>query len=133
MLTRQTRLVRSAACCGLLGLAALAVGCSSGVAHPVEPGPALTALRTTLDAWKAGRSPDSLKEASPPIVAQDLEWLSGAKLEGYQIEGEGVPADANLDVRVRLSLVAKGKKVERDARYLVTTSPALTVFRDMMR
>ncbi|WP_165249649.1 hypothetical protein [Paludisphaera soli] len=116
-----------------VALAAIATGCSSGVAHPVDPGPAMDALKTTLDAWKAGKAPDSLQEASPPIVVQDLEWLSGAKLESYEVQGEGVPADANLQVRVKLNLAAKGKKAQRDAHYLVTTSPALTVFRDMMR
>lgn len=124
---------RWAAAALVVALAAIASGCSSGVAHPVDPGPAMNALKTVLDAWKEGKTPESLKDAAPPIVVQDLEWLSGAKLESYQIEGDGVPADANLDVRVELNLSAKGKKVRRDARFLVTTSPALTVFRDMMR
>ncbi|WP_165071476.1 hypothetical protein [Paludisphaera rhizosphaerae] len=107
-------------------------GCSTGVAHPVDPDRAMVALKATLDAWKEGKSIDSLQSSSPPIVAQDMEWTSGARLLDYHVD-DGKPADANLDVRVKLTLNARGKKVERDARYLVTTSPAVTVFRDMMR
>jgi len=111
---------------------AVATGCSPGVAHPVDPDRAMVALKTTLDAWKDGKSIDSLQSGVPPIVAQDMEWASGAKLLDYRVD-DGRPADANLDARVKLALSVRGKKVERDARYLVTTSPAVTVFRDMMR
>ncbi|MDG3004120.1 hypothetical protein [Paludisphaera mucosa] len=116
-----------------LGLASAATGCGTGVAHPVDPGGAMVALKTTLDAWKEGKDPESLKTAASPIVVQDMEWQSGAKLVDYHVEGDGSPADANLEVRVKLNLTAKGKKVERNAHYLVTTSPAVTVFRDMMK
>lgn len=125
----RPRLLAATACVAAL---AAASGCSPGVAHPVDPDGARAALKTTLDAWKAGKAPDTLQGSSPAIVAQDLEWASGAKLLDYEIV-DGKPADANLDARVRLTLSAKGKKVERDARYLVTTSPAVTVFRDMMK
>ncbi|AMV39906.1 hypothetical protein [Planctomyces sp. SH-PL62] len=133
MSIRNKILARRTVAALVVALAAIASGCSSGVAHPVDPGPAMDALKTVLDAWKEGKTPDFLKDAAPAIVVQDLEWLSGAKLESYQVEGDGVPADANLEVRVKLNLAAKGKKLQRDAHYLVTTSPALTVFRDMMR
>lgn len=115
-----------------VAIAATAAGCSQGVAHPVDPDSARAALKTTLDAWKEGKTPDSLASASPAIVAQDMEWMSGAKLLDYSVVSD-TPADANLDARVKLTLSAKGKKVEREAKYLVTTSPAVTVFRDMMK
>lgn len=122
-----------------IGMAAAAIlalasawGCSPGIANPVDPDGARSALKTTLDAWKEGKTPDSLQSASPAIVAQDMEWASGAKLLEYSVVSD-TPADANLDARVKLTISAKGKKVQRDAKYLVTTSPAVTVFRDMMR
>jgi hypothetical protein len=126
------RLRRIAPAALLAALAAAAWGCSPGVANPVDPGGARAALKTALDAWKEGKTPDSLQSASPAIVAQDMEWASGAKLLDYSVVSEK-PADANLDARVKLTLSARGKKVEREAKYLVTTSPAVTVFRDMMK
>lgn len=115
----------------LAALAAVACGCSPAAPHAVDPEAARAALRTTLDAWKEGKTPDSLQSASPAIVAQDMEWASGAKLLDYAVVGD-TPADANLDARVKLVISARGKKVQREAKYLVTTSPAVTVFRDMM-
>ena len=129
----RIKLARSLAVASALALAPLSGGCARGVAHPVDPDRALTALKAALDAWKDGKTPESLATASPPMVVQDLEWASGAKLLAYQVDGPGNPADANLDVRVRLTVAGRGKKAERDVRYLVTTSPAVTVFRDMMR
>ncbi len=60
-----------------------------------------------------------------------MEWSAGAKLLDYAVVTDK-PADANLDARVTLKVSAKGKTRTRDARYLVTTSPSVTVFRDMM-
>lgn len=119
-------------------LAALAVvllaGCSVGpkLAAPVEPDKARAALRTALDAWKAGKPIGSLAEASPPIVAQDFDWLAGAKLDDYAVLDEGKAEDANLKVRVRLAVrPAQGAAVKKTVTYVVGTDPKLTVFRAM--
>ena len=69
----------------------------------MEPDKARAALRTALDAWKAGRPIGSLAEASPPIVAQDFDWLAGAKLDDYAVLDDK-EADANLRVRVQLTV-----------------------------
>lgn len=126
------RIRRTAPVALLVALSAVALGCSPGVANPVDPEGARAALKTALDAWKEGKTPDSLQSASPAIVAQDMEWAGGAKLLDYSVVSDK-SADANLDARVKLTLTAKGKKVQREAKYLVTTSPAVTVFRDMMK
>lgn len=118
-------------------LAALAVvllaGCSVGpkLAAPVEPDKARAALRTALDAWKAGKPIDSLAEANPPIVAQDVDWLAGAKLEDYAVLDDK-EADANLRVRVQLTVrPAQGAPAKKTVTYVVGTDPKLTVFRAM--
>jgi hypothetical protein len=111
--------------------AALA-GCPGGprTAAPVEPDTARTALKTTLDAWKAGQDSASLAQASPPIIAQDLDWMTGAKLMNYELIDDGTPEDANLRVRVKLTLRdAQGKETTKTAIYVVGTDPKITVFR----
>jgi hypothetical protein len=120
------RIAFAAAACAALA------GCSGGprTAAPVEPDKARAALRTTLDAWKAGKSPESLARADPPIVAQDLDWMTGSKLTEYELADDGKAEDANLRVRVRLTVRdTQGKTTTKTAVYVVGTDPKLTVFR----
>jgi hypothetical protein len=124
-----------AACLGALLILALS-GCSSSRAHAVDQPRAREALKTALDRWKQGDSPKSLASSATPMTVQDLEWEGGAKLIDYQIVDDGQPADANLRVKVRLTTSgtrAGGKNSEKTVSYLVTTSPSITVFRDMLR
>ncbi len=112
-------------------------GCSSGsAAHAVNPSQARDALVTALDHWKKGDAPRSLSQASPSMTVQDFEWERGAKLLDYQILGDGQEKDANLSVKVRLTLAGdqpRSKTVEKTVSYLVGTSPSVTVFRDMFK
>jgi hypothetical protein len=110
------------------------VGCAKGppVAAPVEPDKALVALRNALDAWKAGQSIDSLRSATPPIVAQDIDWMKGAKLAEYELLNDGKAEDANLRVPVRLTIRdAQGRAATKTVNYIVGTDRTLTVFRAM--
>jgi hypothetical protein len=69
------------------------------------------------------------------MTAQDYEWASGAKLLDYQFLDDGREEDANLRVQVKITLAqeGKGKAVEKNASYVVGTSPTVTVFRDILR
>jgi hypothetical protein len=136
-MSNEPRTLRSA--CGSIGLLAAIFsailaptisGCSKGVADPVDPDRARVALKSALDHWKSGGDPLSMPT---PMTVQDLEWQSGAKLVDYEVLGDGEPADANLRVKVKLTLAGKGKNTEKTVNYLVTTSPAVTVFRDALR
>jgi hypothetical protein len=123
----------------VVALAALAPsGCRrSSEVHAVDPPRAREALKTALDAWKGGQSPESLKSSSTPMTIQDLDWAGGAKLIDYQILDDGKALDANLSIRVKLVLDGRDKKTgkanEKKVWYLVTTSPSVTVFRDAFR
>ncbi len=117
----------------LIGSALLVVGCEQGFRPTsLDAKKARAALTTTLNAWKRGEAASTLQSASPPIVAQDLDWLTGSKLVDFQVEGDGTPMDSNLRVPVKLNLqTPKGSNVTRSVAYLITTDPALTVFRAM--
>ena len=125
-------------------LAALATvllpGCGDpSRAHAVNQPTARDALKIALDGWKNGQTPASFASASSPIVVQDFEWDSGAKLLEYQLVDDGKAVDANLRVQVKLTLAGgggkapTGKNSEKTVWYLVGTSPKVTVFRDMLR
>ena len=108
-------------------------GCSrkSG-RYPVRPDTARTTLVSALTGWKAGLTPEALREQSGGIVVQDLDWLGGAKLQDFELLSDGTPVGANLSVEVRLELLdAENRTVSRRVWYLVGTDPALTVFRDV--
>lgn len=112
----------------------LAVGCGSDGprAAPVEPDKARAALVATLDLWKAGKKIEDAGTANPPVVAQDFDWMAGAKLTDYKVLGDGTSEDANLRVRVQLSVRdTQGRAITKTVHYVVGTDPKLTVFRAM--
>ncbi len=118
-----------AALCAVLALLA---GCSGGGGSgEVDVDRAQEVLRLALDHWKKGESIDSLKAGSPAIVAQDFDWMAGQTLVSYEVEGQGKNENVNQRIPVRLTLRDKGgKELTKTVNYLVSTSPALTVFRD---
>jgi hypothetical protein len=114
----------------LLLAIALSPGCSGSQATPVDAERAREALKTTLDGWKKGETPEALNKSMPAITAQDLDWLSGSKLVDYTVTGDGKSMEANLYVPVTLTMkTSKGKEVKKKVTYVVGTSPHLTVFR----
>ncbi len=123
-----------AACVGMLAILMLS-GCSgSGQPTAVDPSRARDALKTALNHWKSGEDSKSLVSSGTPMVAQDFEWSSGAKLLDYEILDEKSEGP-NLRVQVKIKLGPQGtsKAVEKKASYVVGTSPSVTVFRDVMR
>jgi hypothetical protein len=126
------RMARARRIAAPLAALCLAVsGCGGQMSTPVDPSRAREALRTALEGWKKGDAPGALQGASPPITVQDMDWLAGAKLVDYQVDGDGKPVEANLYVPVKLTLrTPKGKEVRKKVNYVVGTSPILTVFRD---
>lgn len=114
----------------LIVFALFGCGESPPANDPVVPDAARAALRRALDSWKAGTKIEALASESPKLVAQDFDWMAGARLLDYAPEGEGTPEDANLRIRVKLSLRdAKGKAVAKTVTYVVGTAPVLTVMR----
>jgi hypothetical protein len=116
-------------------------GCSgSSGAYPVDEPQARDALKTALDTWKKGEASQSLASSPNSMTVQDFEWDTGAKLIDYQLLDDGRTEGSNLRVQVKLTTIgepAKGKKeakpTEKKASYVVSTSPRLTVFRDIMK
>lgn len=121
-------------CALALALAGLSgAGCSTGPgpAGRVDAPKAREILNAVLDRWKGGDRPEALKEASPPIVVQDFDWMGGATLIAYEVDGPGKDDDANLRIPVKLTLkTPKGQELQKAVSYVVGTSPAITVFRE---
>jgi hypothetical protein len=112
----------------------LLVGCETGPrkAGAVDAKLARKALETTLNTWKRGEEPKSLRAATPAIIAQDRDWEAGRKLVDYQLVGEGMDDTANLRYPVKLTIRnEKGTAISLDVIYVIGTDPVITVFREI--
>lgn len=114
-------------------LLTLTAGCAGNPseAHRVDAGKARGLLEQVLTSWQQGETPDAWRRKTPEVVIQDLDWQRGAKLQSFEMLGNGEAIDANLHCKVELTLEDSNKKeVSKTVTYLVGTSPVLTVFRE---
>jgi hypothetical protein len=114
----------------------LLAGCGGGVPKtpPVDTARAEETLKRALDGWKQGRTPDSFQKDDPPVTVIDVDWMQGSKLNDYALAGEGKTAGGNLVIPVKLTVQdPQGSATEKTITYLVTTSPTLTVTRDLLQ
>lgn len=88
-------------------------------------------LQRTLEDFRAQRSVGELRQQQPPVYVSDELWLSPFQLKNYNIEGPGEMYGTNVRFRVTLEGVdPTGKKVTHQVKYLVTTTPALTIAKE---
>ena len=86
----------------------------------------------TLESWKQGEKPGALRDRPPNLTSQDMDWEAGFRLMDYQIVDDGKLDDANLRCPVKLTLRdPQGREVHKSVKYLVGTSPIITVFREV--
>lgn len=109
--------------------------CLSGCSQPQVPVSDLAQARKVaeqvLEAWKSGSTMDDLKKLSPPIIVYDDLWRKQAKLSSYKIQGEGALHGSNARFQIQLTFSdTDGKTAEKSFAYLVTTTPAITFFRE---
>ena len=111
----------------------VATGCGRGSAGALDADLARQSLTRVLDAWKAGGHPEDLKNESPEIFVNELDWQQGRKLNGYQITGEGTSDGRKLTVPVTLllQLPARANVQRVQATYSITVAPAIVVIREM--
>lgn len=109
----------------------VAAGCGAPGAAPSDPQLAKQLLEKTLDAWKQGATVAEIRGQKPPVyVAEDI-WLAGATLQDYQLVGDGELFGTNIRFHVKLKYAANRSAARQlDVKYLVTTTPALTIARE---
>ncbi len=126
------RPVTFASCLCLVIIGIATAGCSGNGVANVDSAQAKQALRTTLEIWRKGSPIESLKDQSPSIVAQDMDWESGASLVKFDVFDDGVEGTASLRIPVELTIQDKaGREVKKKVKYMVGTSPVITVFREI--
>ena len=88
-------------------------------------------ITTSLEAWKAGETVASLRDRKPPVYVSDEQWEQGVKLEDFKITAPGEQFGTNIRFQVEMVL-GGGRNAGKKSlvKYLVTTTPALTIARE---
>ena len=106
-------------------------GCAPTSVANSDPRQARELVDRLLSAWKSGATPLELKHEVPPVFVGEELWKSGASLSSYEIIGDHQMMGPNVRFTILLRFTDRnGKAVERTFNYLVTTTPALTFFRE---
>ena len=109
-------------------------GCGGPRNQPVKVDLAKATLNQVLEHWKSGGNMDDLQKRSPQIVVQEAQWSNGAKLQEFQLIGDGRAEDASWFCEVQLTLTPAGggEPTKKSVTYVVGTAPVLTVFRAIL-
>jgi hypothetical protein len=105
-------------------------GCSRRLDPPADTAEADRAMRAALEAWKDGKSQADLEHGSPSIIMNEDDWRAGKRLLDFTMI-DGSLSGRQVRWRVRITLRDKdGKPVERQATYIIDTTPRIVIVRD---
>jgi hypothetical protein len=119
----------------ILMLSSLILLAGCGGAHaPADAVRGEDALRTALESWKSGDTPETLHKRRPAIYLNDPDWSAGKKLLNYEIVEPLEPFGRQLRCAVKLTLESAkgGAKSEKRIGYQVETNPAFVIAREGM-
>lgn len=109
----------------------LVVGCGPAKVPPSDSQQALALVEKLMGQWKSGTSVEELAKMTPPTYVSEALWKEGVKLTDYKVVGDGEMLGPNVRFKISLKYAAKnGTVAEKSFNYLVTTTPALTFFRE---
>lgn len=115
----------------LLGAAGGCGGDPPPLALATTPEASRAALTAALDGWQAGEPKEAFARRSPPLTLGDADFLRGAKLVGYKIEGPPKEAGTGLSYVVTLTVQDGAKPpAARKVAYRVVTTPGQSVTRE---
>ena len=73
----------------------------------------------------------TIAAGKPPIYEADDLWNQGVELTDYTIASDGELYGSNVRLQVKLNGLRKdGETIAQQVKYLVTTTPALTISRE---
>jgi hypothetical protein len=79
---------------------------------------------------KAGKAPTDLGQGSPSIVMNEDDWRTGKRLLEFKVNDSSL-SGRQVRCRVKIKLQDKDTKtVDRDAVYIIDTTPRIVIVRD---
>ncbi len=116
--------------CAVTSLTSSGCGPSEVRAPKSDIEQAKVVLQDALEHWKAGKTADELRSATPPVYFADDAFAKKTGLSSYKILSSGEMYVTNVKFSVQLQLEGTGQSPrEVSVDYLVTTAPALTITR----
>jgi hypothetical protein len=117
---------------GGLALVLGCVGCGGGRTITLDEDLARQSLTKVLNSWKSGSLADDLRQQTPAIAVNDLDWNQGRKLIGYRVDGAGASDGRSLRIPVTLTVQQppRGTAAKVKATYAVGVDPAIAVIRE---
>ena len=113
-----------------MSIATFTAGCGRPAPAVSNVEAAIELLKTSFESWKSGGTVASLREATPPVYVAEEMWDNGFRLTSFSIDDDGELYGTNVRLLVTLTGTDKGGlAVSRQLKYLVTTTPALTIAR----
>jgi hypothetical protein len=108
----------------------LLTGCDQGARSlALDKDQARESLNKFLQCWVDGGEAKSLSTQKPAIIGRDPAWDEGTKLLRYSLVQESSDG-TNLHITAELHFQGTGDETRsRHIRYVVGTSPVITVFR----
>jgi hypothetical protein len=105
-------------------------GCHRSLDSDADPAQADKVLQTALEAWKGGKSQADLEKGQPSIIMNEDDWRTGKRLLDFKMD-KGALSGRQVRCRVHIKLQDKDDKaVERDAVYIIDTTPRIVIVRD---
>jgi hypothetical protein len=109
----------------------MATGCGPAKVPLSDSQQARMLAEKLLDQWKMGVKMDELAKQTPPVYVSEDLWKKEAKLTEFKFLDDGEMLGPNVRFKISLKCTGKdGKVTQRSFNYLVTTTPALTFFRE---
>ncbi|MGV3484453.1 MAG: hypothetical protein ACO1RT_08545 [Planctomycetaceae bacterium] len=119
------------AAAGFLACQLLVIGCGPPAVPISDVDAARELLDSSLAAWKSGRSVEQMRQQAPPVYVAEELWSQGLQLSDYSIDGNGELYGSNVRLHATLKVAGKGGETkDAKVKYLVTTTPALTIARE---
>jgi hypothetical protein len=112
----------------LVGFAS--AGCSIVPPTPAPKEEALSTLKSALEAWQKGETPDDVEKSALHISVTDPDWKEGKRLTKFEIDEEKEPHsvhDRKFFVKLWIGTGAEAPKV---VKFSVLTKPVHCVVRD---
>ena len=102
-------------------------GCGSAARiYPVDSKVARSSVEKAMQAWVDGKSP---KQLQPEIIVGDTAWENGVKLLSFEIlTNEDISDGSNLHLHVKRKFGGARGTSESTVKYIVSTSPVITIF-----
>ena len=108
-----------------------AIGCGPSKVPLSDSQQARSLAEKWLEQWKSAVKIDELSKQNPPVFVSEELWRKEAKLTEFKFVSVGEMLGPNVRFNILLKCIGKeGKVTERSFNYLVTTTPALTFFRE---